>query len=671
MLDIEQLLDLEVPNSVRISPSGHQVIYSTTLPLGHQRGDNPVSTIWLAEIGKEKSARQLTSGSFNDVQPEWGPDGDSIAFISDRSKQGKTSAIYLLSLKGGEAYPLTPAGDEAGIQKFAWSPDGNSIAYLSPDEKTEEQKAKEEAKDDADVYGEDWKFNRLRLLHVYTKTVKTIVKIDAHIIDLGWKADGSALVFTHQETTDIASHHEDGVTLQHISLLDKKIQSLCRSKCSLRGGATGLDWVDSRIYFIAGFDPNENVASSTVYSVSDSQEGGEWKREASGETDCAQNILKVGDSLLIQVNCGLNDEIRDITGKVLFSEMTSFPTWHAVPSASGPILCIAKSTPSNPTEIFSVSADSSSSSKKPIQLSNHGHAFASPLGTVTPLSIPTADGTTTLDALFIAPTQPKSPSASTDGPHPTIVFIHGGPYFRATASFAPPYDWTPLLLSAGYAVLYPNYRGSSSRGAAFAACARGAMGTVDYDDVITTTTHCIDQKLADPTRLVVGGWSQGGFLSYLAAVRNASGAISPSAVRFRAAICGAGVTDWDTMTCTSDLPGFEAALAGGAPWLCDSKDNIRARGGSALWEFARAAKKASEDEVKGPRILPTLVLHGKEDLRVPVSQAWGWHRACRTWGVPCEMVVYPREGHMFKERAHYLDMFRRVSRFCDVHLSST
>jgi dipeptidyl aminopeptidase/acylaminoacyl peptidase len=76
--------------------------------------------------------------------------------------------------------------------------------------------------------------------------------------------------------------------------------------------------------------------------------------------------------------------------------------------------------------------------------------------------------------------------------------------------------WGPVILSAGFAMLVPNYRGGSSRGEEFA---RGA-GKYDYEDVITLTQHVIERGYADKDRLVVAGWSNGGFLSYLSSVRN-------------------------------------------------------------------------------------------------------------------------------------------------------
>lgn len=205
--------------------------------------------------------------------------------------------------------------------------------------------------------------------------------------------------------------------------------------------------------------------------------------------------------------------------------------------------------------------------------------------------------------------------------------------------------------------MVPNYRGGSGHGDAFAAYARGGMGTVEYDDIITLTQSGIEQGLVDKTKLIVSGWSQGGFLSYLSAVRNGT---HDHGWRFRAAICGAGVSDWDAMAMTSDLAAFESELGGIAPWEADKYDT-RGRKGSPVWEMAWAASAG--------RVPPVLILHGEKDERVPVTQAWAFHRGCRRWKIGCEMVTYPREGHVLKERKHWVDMLERMGRFCDVHLS--
>ena len=96
---LRQLCDLEIPNAIQLSPDGREVLYSTQLTWGHRKCKHVVSALWLANTGQPNSARKLTSGSFNDNTPRWHPDGQSIAFISDRAKQGEKWAIYLQGVK--------------------------------------------------------------------------------------------------------------------------------------------------------------------------------------------------------------------------------------------------------------------------------------------------------------------------------------------------------------------------------------------------------------------------------------------------------------------------------------------------------------------------------------------------------------------------------------------
>jgi dipeptidyl aminopeptidase/acylaminoacyl peptidase len=192
-------------------------------------------------------------------------------------------------------------------------------------------------------------------------------------------------------------------------------------------------------------------------------------------------------------------------------------------------------------------------------------------------------------------------------------------------------------MSLKFALMNP--RGGFGRGEQFAAAARGEVGQADYQDVLAAVDAAIERGIADPERLGIGGWSQGGFMSAWAVTQTE---------RFKAAIMGAGVSDWGMMVMTSDVPDFEQELGGSAPW---SGETQRRHLELSPITFACNVKT------------PVLILHGENDARVPLSQATGFRRALRKQGVPVEFVVYPREPHSVAERAHQIDILMRVRRW--------
>lgn len=641
----EDLADLERPGNVDVSPSGALVVYDVRP--ASKKGDKNVSSIWLADMGKEDSSRQMTSGFNNDRVPQFAPDEDCITFLSDRAEPGESEAIYCLPLAGGEAFPLTDAEHKKSIDSYQWSPSGRFIAFLSPDEKTKGEEDKEKEKDDPVVYGENWEFNRLRLLHVSTREVTVLCAKEGHITEFAWSEDETKIAYISQKTTAIESGAADGMDFEVIDISRQRSSFIAK----FQGDASDLIWYDqSRLHFLSNVAPQPGtVSSQCVYEIS--LENGKWHRHSYGESECAATLQLCGKHAVVHVQSGLHDQLRPLvqSNDKLWDQQRVIHTWHF--AQKKPIFALGLSSPDRPTEIYS--ADSSS---EPVRLSNHSAKLASklPLFNTEAYYCNARDGTK-VDGLFITPTKARRAS-----PWPTLVYIHGGPYARASVSFDNSNNSgiCPSVLSGGeVAILSPNYRGSSSHGEAFASKIRGRMGTEDYTDVIDMIKAAIKDGLVDKDRVMVGGWSQGGFLSYLTVARNNE---AEQGFKLRGAICGAGVTDWDMMCMSSDVPVFESELAGPSPWETDVEDRNN-RQGSAIWHMKKLAAAGREQT-------PVLILHGEEDQRVPHTQAMAFHRACLRYGIPCEFVTYPREPHSIGERAHQIDLIKRVRRFAEMHL---
>lgn len=618
----QDLVDLQIPQDVRISPSGRHVLYS--LSPSAKAEEHPVSSLWIADVEEAYSARPLTSGSSCDKHPQWSPDGQAIAFISDRAERGNSSVLYLLPTGIGEAYSITGVQNKAAISSFKWSPDGKFIAFLSADEKTAEQKQNEKDKKDVHVYGQDWDFQRLRLLDVATKKISTLVSQNAHVNGFAWGDGGDEIIYVLQETPDLNSPYYHGVRIERVSVVDHKSAYIT----SFPGPIMDLIWSKTDLLFISGFTPDSECTSLIVYRLSVDE--GRVSKYAYGKEDCAVELRWTGRTIAVHVQAGLHDQIHLLKGSIIYDRLQEITTWDLLSAGQEDTLVLGRSTISSPVEIYSIKGGHT------YQLSRHGASVAKvAVGTTHPIYCTTEDGTV-LDGLFLTPSKTVG-----DHPWPTVVVPHGGPYYRVTEAFDLPHlQWAPWLLSLGYAVLSPNYRGGSSHGEQFASAARGAMGTTDYSDVVTMLKYCISQKWIDEGRVMIGGWSQGGFLSYLAVTRKG--------FQFRGAICGAGVSDWDALCITSDKKFFEAELRGGAPWD----------------PYARPLSQSSALRNMKDVNTPILILHGEEDKRVPLPQALGFHRGCLHFNIPCKLVTYPREPHMIAERNHRIDMLQQIEEFC-------
>ncbi|PWY96496.1 alpha/beta-hydrolase [Aspergillus sclerotioniger CBS 115572] len=555
-VSLEALADLQIPRDLSISPDDTKIAY--TLQALSKTGDHATSSIWIAKVGEENSSRRFTSGLFNDEQPQWSPAGTFIAFKSDRHRPGKSTAIYVLPVDGGEAYPITPVDCEKPIAAFEWDSTGTSIAFTSADEKTDEQVAKEKAKDDPTVWGEDLEYLRLRIAHVATRQIETIVCGNRHVHDFSWSPDSRQICFTTHKGPDINSAGFYGAEfwITSISGLESKMI------VEFPGPINQIAWGNCGVYFIAGHVPTHCLTSLSLYEL-ELEHGSYAERTDGNEEHCCITLRKNPSCLSYRVQRYLADEffsISDGTRTKIYSEECEMSSFDVLNTPDSTVIVITKGDGSNPEEVFSVSECA---------------------GTVKLWILYYLDG------MIYVPSKYKPE----DGPLATIVIPHGGPYWRVTA-----------------------------------------------------------------------GWSQGGFLSYFAVTRED--------FHFRGAICGAGVAEWTSMTMTSDAYWFQGEMAGGAPWDVDASTNTNTshdpttsptekkwisdtngRRGSALWHMRNVKT-------------PILILHGENDVRVPIEQAIAFYRACIHNNVPVEMVTYPREGHFIVERRHLLDMWDRMRKFC-------
>jgi dipeptidyl aminopeptidase/acylaminoacyl peptidase len=250
-----------------------------------------------------------------------------------------------------------------------------------------------------------------------------------------------------------------------------------------------------------------------------------------------------------------------------------------------------------------------------------------------------ADGTEIEAALLRPSTLGNEPSAVSHQPSPAVILVHGGPTGRWSDSFEP---WGQLLAARGYAVLYPNVRGSTGYGHRFVEMNRADWGGGDFKDVMAGADWLVARGIADPNRLGIGGWSYGGYMAAWAVTQT---------TRFKAAVSGAPVIDMASEFGTENGSAYDEWFYG-TPY-------------EKLEGFIKSSPMTFVKNVK----TPTLLLQGENDTTDPIGQSQQFYRGLKRYGVESDLVLYPREPHGLREEKHLIDRLTRVLDWYDKYLT--
>ena len=232
--------------------------------------------------------------------------------------------------------------------------------------------------------------------------------------------------------------------------------------------------------------------------------------------------------------------------------------------------------------------------------------------------------------------------AGEDQPRPTLLWIHGGPLSQWADVWHP--RWCPgVFVDAGYTVLMPNPRGSLGRGAEFRdAVAHNRWGEGPIMDLLAALEQATDHPAVDANRLAVMGASYGGWAAaWLASTQSF----------FRCAVAHAAPSDFPALHGSTDVPGFLEGHFGGSPRSTDVRDR---------WSTIPRAPGWTT---------PTLITHGEQDMRVPVSQAISLFQALHRAGVPVELRTYPDAHHWLTRPGDVADWHEAVLSFLRQHMA--
>jgi dipeptidyl aminopeptidase/acylaminoacyl peptidase len=644
----EDILKERIITDAQISPDGNSVAFTVGEAFKEEGRSMSKSNIWIADV-ETGSVRQLTTGSSTDYIPRWSPNGNALAFLSDRVENGKFQ-LYILPLDGGEAIQLTnvtgevtrlavsPSGMSRGeITRFVWSPSGKSIAFLMYDSETPEDSARKEESGGALEFEEQHKFGRIWTVETKSKETKKITK-DYHVWEFDWSPDERNFVALIADEPYEWSWHIARIVIIPVETGDPKE---IYSKWSKQFG--GLTWSSDGnfVFFISATISDRPLIGGDLFrlDLNAHSEPVNLTRDRFGSVHgfhvvSNDKLLTYSINMTKSLFCLLNASSGQNEGKYDILSETETALARAGPRFSvdkiGEHVAMVREEVGAPPEVWC--ADIENDGFKWKQLT-HLNDLLLQYGEVEGelLEWTSFDGLK-IQGLAYYPSGVKREKL------PLIVRAHGGP----SACYGYRYEMEArFFCSHGYAVLLPNPRGSQGRGVKFLEMDKGNIEGDDLKDILSGVDYCVERGWADPQSLFLYGGSYGGYLAMWAVSQTD---------RFKAVVADFGISNMLSMH--------------GGEW-------------NSYWEvFVFDINPYSQPELYDKKSAiyyakrirtPTLIIHGREDPCVPVQQSYEFFRALKELGVESKLVVYPREGHGWQERKHKLDSYRRHLSWFEAH----
>jgi dipeptidyl aminopeptidase/acylaminoacyl peptidase len=640
-------------DSVKLSPDGHAVV----IVVERADWDQQIfrKDLWLyRDHGRSGGTLTQLTQSGRDRNPEWSPDGQWIAFISERKtpaakkidsdevpKDDETAHLFLISPTGGEAFPVTRGEEE--VHTFAWSPDSKMLYFATRQPWTKEQKeAYRKEWQDVKQYRTAERGDMIFGLNVADAVARRSGEVsnasdDANsipdvtpgsrpIASTPWRVNGmdvSPDAYRLAFVTESVSGREEKIAEFEIFSIDLATASPDRPPHQITHNEAveqHILWAKDgkHILFDVELGAVEGKYIDTqarLYWVD--ADTGQTQRWASDFSGSLQHYCRASTGAVLATG-RIGTEVQlyaQTKPAAVFEKQTGWPgTYELIDSAlHSPRVAFVYSSLEKPAEVFISDGIDKLSEARPITSFNRWFTERD-----LPKGKPyrwTADDGTTVEGMLMYP-----PGRFEAKRLPMFVLIHGGPDDADGNHFeADWYQWDRLAATQGWLVFEPNYRGSPGYGDKFLEQIVPEIVSRPGKDILEGVDALVKQGIADPAHLAIGGYSYGGYMTNWLITQTS---------RFRAAVTGAGAVEHIANWGNDDTTFDDAYFLGGEPWETQQRYHDEA----AIFQMNKVCT-------------PTHIVAGADDIRVAVAEDYLLDHALYNLGIPSTLLIFPGEGH--------------------------
>lgn len=634
-ITVERYLGLRHIEEVRAEPDGAGVAF--TVRSADLDASDYGTELYLWRPGGE--ARSITPGRSDVARPRWSPDGAWLAFTSTAGRHEAGGGdpdpevrrqVWLLPMAaGGEARQLTDL--PGGVLDFGWAPDGSAIYVLTRSVPSSVERAlqerREETRNDAVTVRDAAERPReFRRVSVPDGEVTFLWGGDRGITEMAVSPDGGSIAYATNGSGFTGDYEQ--YDLWTLDIEGRSVRRLTQR----HGAEVAPAWSPDgkRIVFQAPQDPDVSYSQTELFEIP-ATGGTPHSVTSSFDRTVLEHTWSADSDLVFSGALGMYTHLFTIRGSGAVERLTSgdvnYGSFDAAPDST---VYAVRESATEGEELYRIR---DSQVERLTHLNDRVRDWRIAKQEVIQWTAP--DGLA-IEGLLVYPVDYQEGQR-----YPLLVNPHGGPSSRVRNVLDQSQSYQ-LFAAHGYAVLAPNFRGSTGFGEAFGTANRQDLGGGDFKDLMAGVDRVIEMGVADSTRIGIYGGSYGGYMTNWAITQTS---------RFAAAVSMYGIFNLITDYSNSNIPRWEY-------------DYLR----RYYWEDLDGYLNRSPMKYASRVRTPVLIIHGEEDPNTFIANSNEMYRALKDLGRTVEFVKYPREHHGISEPRHRVDLFFRQLRWFDRYL---